>query len=295
MHTGKVWNYKGELLTLREISNITGLKKPTLYGWLTSLSSDVDIYPILLSKSQTLSERKYYVYRGRRVSRHAVCKSSKISGKTLDKIASENNLSDSDDVAPFIAKYKLSKSWIYKGDILSKQEIANITGVNVTTIQDKLKGVPKGTDVTSIVDSRVPSKWYFNGKLLRAGTIGKEIGVTGRVVKRWLIDIPVRTDVTQYIRDCTLRVNIRGIRFKSITDVCLFLNTGYHVITQELLDEYNFDVRVSLGADKASRSTWIIDDLWEYECPVCHKKLLLTTDEIINHDHGSICKEAAII
>lgn len=254
-------------------------------------------------KSKGKSKKaKFFYYHGKRLNILGISRESGFNRCTVGKLLKDCELeSVVDDVIDCNIR-RMDIKFIYKGEILSRTAIAIKSGKNQYSVLNKLVGVEPLTDVTDIIDnmhgrSRI---FIFHGQQLSSLEIAAESGLSVATVQSILSHVKHGTDVTYLFegRKCVNKtmVTIDGVEI-SRHRLSVFLNaenTGSNITSEEYLAEKNYTGRLKLGFDKASRSTWIIDDLWDYECPVCGKHLLLTTDEIITHEHGEICEKAEI-
>lgn len=186
-----------------------------------------------------------------------------------------------------------------------------------------LRGVPEHTDVTELLEE------YFSGQGRAqlyivnneshsiqevADSVGKSrFSVYSKVRRAGKNPGDDITELVEELRDvnhdCSA-VDTAGIFFSATGDTSvggfglrptcrsIYKFLGFETpqssnrITKELFVKHNYEGRKKLGFDKASRSRWLTDDLWEYTCPVCGKKLVLTTKQIVVHEHGSMCEDS---
>lgn len=89
-------------------------------------------------------------------------------------------------------------------------------------------------------------------------------------------------------------------RFDSQTKLSEFINMPRSFINSVIRNKRNIDKVLEschikerlLFKDNSPYSTWFADNTWIYKCPTCKRKLLMSTEELINYKHDDmLCKE----
>lgn len=97
-------------------------------------------------------------------------------------------------------------------------------------------------------------------------------------------------------------LNINGDIYSSYSSLAIFLNIALSTLSdainrgrlKNLLEVSRYDERI-LFKNNSPYSTWFADGIWIYECPVCKRKLLMSTEELINYKHDDmLCIEFEI-
>lgn len=97
-------------------------------------------------------------------------------------------------------------------------------------------------------------------------------------------------------------LNINGDVYNSFSSLAIFLNVPLSTLAdainrdklKNLLEVNRYDERI-LFKENSPYSTWFADDTWIYKCPVCKRKLLMSTEELINYKHDdALCIELEI-
>lgn len=97
-------------------------------------------------------------------------------------------------------------------------------------------------------------------------------------------------------------LNINGDVYNSFSSLAIFLNVPLSTLAdainrdklKNLLEVNRYDERI-LFKENSPYSTWFADDTWIYKCPVCKRKLLMSTEELINYKHDDVlCIELEI-
>lgn len=115
----------------------------------------------------------------------------------------------------------------------------------------------------------------------------------------------VREDINKLFsahNNVPIKINVCGIEFPSLKAASDFLNTNFGNVynyykysrIHELEEVYHVRERI-LFKENSPYSTWFADDTWIYKCPVCKRKLLMSTEELINYKHDdALCIEFEI-
>lgn len=305
-HT-KLYLYDGKLCTKAVVADTAKCSVSLICGIIDS--NDVcekdDITHLVnetIAKRSRPNSHVKFVYRGKLQDMTSIAGESGLGRKTVSKLlrTSKKGSTVDETIDTFVSSK--CRRFIYRDKSLTIKEISAISGRSKSAITVRLRDVLVFTDVTNIVDAIDAGKrvFIFLGKSCSVAEIATALSVSVGVVRKALIGVESGTDVTALINSKTFyrrdAANIDGMQL-SKHQLAIFLNITNAVpnmMSEEYLVDKNYSERLKLGFDKSSRSTWIIDDLWDYECPVCGKHLLLTTDEIITHEHGEICEEAEI-
>ena len=97
-------------------------------------------------------------------------------------------------------------------------------------------------------------------------------------------------------------LNINGDIYSSHSSLAIFLNIALSTLSdainrgrlKNLLEVSRYDERI-LFKNNSPYSTWFANGIWIYECPVCKRKLLMSTEELINYKHDDrLCIEFEI-
>lgn len=293
------WYFRGSLMSATKIGELLEINPRIIRKCIASAPARTDVTDIV-SKCSAVKREKH-MYKGTLMSFREIAHKSGHAQETVSRVIHKAKLKPSDDVTSVVDNIKCvaSMRFVVNGQYMTTSAIARMYGVSssaVTSIAGRC-AIKDGGEIpeTLLLNCSKHGRYLVNGKLAKLTDISRESGikratlyqriyVTGRKTGEEISDLLSANGV------------IVGDTKWSLRKLMMFLHLSRFTSDMvNTLDKYNYNERLKLGLDKASRSTWIIDDLWEYECPVCHKKLLLTTDEIINHEHGSICEEAAII
>lgn len=293
------WYFRGSLMSATKIGELLEINPRIIRKCIASAPARTDVTDIVSKCSAVKRER--YMYKGTLMSFREIAHKSGHAQETVSRVIHKAKLKPSDDVTSVVDNIKCvaSMHFVVKGKYLTTQSIARMYGVSrsaVTSIASRC-AIKDGGEIpeTLLLNSSKHGRYLVNGKFAKLTDISREYGIKRATLYRRIYDSGRKTG--EEISDL-LSVNgvvVGGTKW-SLSKLMTFLHLSRFTSDMvNTLDDYNYTDRLKLGFDKSSRSTWIIDDLWEYECPVCHKKLLLTTDEIIKHEHGSVCEEAVII
>lgn len=307
MSATKKYILHGNIVTARDIAEAKEITIGMARRWLKNVPEMTDVTDIICAEldcrsNKKLKERRSFLYHEMKSGVTGIAVASGLPTSTVTRLLKESKSGDVvDSIIDMYAPREIIK-FVYRGEDLSMSAIAAKSGKSFGTIYWRLSGVAPLTDVTEIVDSIHGSSriFIFEGRQMDCNQIAEYLDLSVTVVRRLLEHAEHGTDVTSVFEDKKFKrrteITVDGVRLTRHA-VSVFLNTTDtrdYITSEEYLASRNYSERLKLGFDKASRSTWIIDDLWDYECPVCGKHLLLTTDEIITHEHGEICEEAEI-
>lgn len=269
LHLTKWFVVDGNRYTQREITDEFHFESRHFRTLLKKLDSGTDVSEDVhrIQKKQ----ESWYVYEGQRYRVKPLAKRLGTDFRTLKSLLDSNGVAPGTDVTkivhPYNRKQGVSSARLYlvNGVLLSVRDAASTVNMCVDTLYGRIErsGREEGDDITDLL-----------------------VGDFARYkdVKELLMEITGDTSVGDF-----------GVEV-SAANIIKFLAVNGHYrtseITKEFLQKYNYGGRKALGFDKSCRSKWLTDDLWEYTCPVCGKKLVLTTKQIVAHEHGSMCEDS---
>lgn len=308
--------YKNKMMHRDDISRKTGVHLPILKPALDSVEIGSDVTDLVLSLT------KWFIVDGDRYTQREIANEFNFDSRHFRTLLKE--LDSGADVSEDVHRIqKKQELWyMYEGRKYKVKPLAKRLGTDFRTLKSLLDrlGIESGTDVTKIVQTSgskqraITARLYLvNNVLLSVHDAAREANMCvdtlyGRIERAnrkageditdlLTVDFTTPEEAKKLLAEITGDMSIGGFGVKvSAANVFKFLALkGYHrtsEITKKLLVKYNYEGRKKLGFDKACRSKWLTDDLWEYTCPVCGKKLVLTTAQIVAHEHGSMCEDS---
>lgn len=152
---------------------------------------------------------------------------------------------------------------------------------------------------------KVNNEWLLMPEL--AEMFGITVGSIRAMVKKGLSKDEIVNKLLRELDDVLAKsdkakgasVKIADVEFSSYLKLDRFINvvknTSRSFIVRfgkdKFIKSYHFEERL-LFKDNSPYSTWFADNTWIYECPTCKRKLLMSTEELINYKHDDmICKE----
>lgn len=308
--------YKNVMMPRDRISRKTGIPLSVLRPALDSVEIGSDVTDLVLHLT------KWFVVDGNRYTQREITDEFHFESRhfrtLLKKLDSGTDVSE--DVHRIQRKQELW--YVYEGQRYRVKPLAKRLGTDPRTLKSLLDShsVISGTDVTKIVHLYYRKQgvssvrlYLVNGVLLSVhdaactanmcvDTLYGRIARSGKkegddITDLLVVDFARYKDVKELLVEITGDTSVGGFGVEaSAANILKFLMVNGHYrtseITKEFLQKYNYEGRKALGFDKACHSKWLTDDLWEYTCPVCGKKLVLTAAQIVSHEHGAMCEDS---
>lgn len=314
MSERKMYVYEDELLWVKDIATKAKMSSKRLYKMLLDVPVGTDITSIVQEVRITPRYKKFIVF-DKLMPPQEISVAYKINYVTLSQRLAD--VPDGTDITDMVRRYELGGDWyIYHGERVIKKYLVDIVGDY--TILDRIFrkfDVKPYDDVTEYVDSykkRKIDKYKVYDEFLTVSEIGvkydrvpdtirynirKQHRHPGDDITDLVCDRPDTGKVLRIFSELTGDTDIAGITPVTMKNIYTFLGLkarsgDVFKLTPQFLETRNYEGRKALGFDRASRSRWLTDDLWEYTCPVCGKKLVLTTAQIVAHEHGSMCEDS---
>lgn len=313
----RIFIYNDREVTAQDIADMKHASLGPIWKLLNGIESGSDVTE-LVDNYVSREDRCTFIYRDVKVARPDIIKITGLTRSGVDYIL--KGVEPGTDITDVIDKRGRrieAKKYYVHDALLSRAEISKIYNINAATVSTNTRGIESGTDISDIVDRLAsrPSSWYIvfdekmsiaeatsrynlgrgvlRGRIHRAGIkpggdISELVGAT-----KWQAKDVKRKKLSEIVGDTSVGETGVELTYKN---VIMFMGSGdvtnSKLVTPEFLMSRNYEGRKALGFDRACRSKWLTDDLWEYTCPVCGKKLVLTTAQIVAHEHGSMCEDS---
>lgn len=267
--------YHGSVMTLSSLINKVGLSKSFIYknynegrfndgaDWLDNM--------IVTPANRAISKEKAIYYRfGKDINVYELADNYNTTTSRVINILSDDTLTEKECIKLLSNNISLRtyrNGFIIGDNYMTQREVANMFGISHNTMKH-LVCVYKNKDelidaLTNNIDSTLQKSSVSGG----------------------------------------LSVVIEGHEFKSQGALDEFIgkkgSTLTHVAVRDgkldkLIENYHIRERL-LFKENSPYSTWFAEGTWIYKCPVCKRKLLMSTEELINYKHNAdICIEYEI-
>lgn len=201
----------------------------------------------------------------------------------------------------------MANTYNYNGEMLRPSAILkHYPNISIATMRNWLRSCDAISDVKEQLDTRyqklyatgIKSKaeqlYVYNGKLSFTRSIAEEIGVATPTVYEWLKPYKAYTDITQVItaklwcRDAVNQTKM-GSLLKLYDGTFMLPDTAYKLfrVTNVNLNTIGVLNTLWCAHKQGAEIHHIFDSLYEFTCPECERKLLLTSDEIFSFKHSS--------
>lgn len=189
------------------------------------------------------------------------------------------------------------KSYETKDGVLNQTEIARRLGCHLSYITYMVNRLGAEEFIKQYNQGKLRpsrSKYIYSGELLSERDLSIRLGASAD----WIGMMRRRHGLTHNdIQDMLDRGELKVKQYRagivigddtwSYADLSRFLGVKITSKTkiERVCAKYNYNGRLAFR-DKAANAKWIVGDVWNYTCPVCGRHLMLTTEEITQHEHS---------
>lgn len=300
----KRYYYRGNLLSIKELAAAVNTEARRVTAWLKDIPVKTDI-SVLLDARVWCSSTKIQ-YHGRSTPAYCVLRE-----KDTDAISFYNALKDlSGDLSEVIDLKFANTGTVYtfRGMVLNYAGIAYYLGTATSHIAEKLRGKSREEAELELAQHnsdyiKHPVFYEWEGELLHAATISRRLGsrtnALSSIIKKYNFTTENVYELFRYITDRVQPASsnvLAAIQHTKIGSV-MRLYDGTYVTSATVCKMFHIH-RTELPPLVIVNTLWcahkqgmeirhIFDSLYEFTCPECGRKLLLTSDEIFSFKHSN--------